>query len=83
MTEYCNVLKLVFKLLFIFHNSYIFNILVLFSLFLYLGIVEASKDLECEVVWHPSFSSSATGEFDLCVHEGKTLRLKCFAKVLV
>ncbi|XP_015672831.1 cilia- and flagella-associated protein 47 [Protobothrops mucrosquamatus] len=47
------------------------------------GIVEASKDLECEVVWHPGFSSSATGEFDLCVHEGKTLRLKCFAKVLV
>ncbi|XP_039185523.1 cilia- and flagella-associated protein 47 [Crotalus tigris] len=45
------------------------------------GIVEASKDLECEVVWHPSFSSSATGEFDLCVHEGKTLRLKCFAKL--
>ncbi|XP_070587019.1 cilia- and flagella-associated protein 47-like isoform X1 [Erythrolamprus reginae] len=45
------------------------------------GIVEASKDLECEIVWHPSFSSSATGEFDLCVHEGKTLRLKCFAKL--
>ncbi|KAG8136400.1 hypothetical protein E2320_004984, partial [Naja naja] len=45
------------------------------------GIVEASKDIECEVVWHPSFSSSSTGEFDLCVHEGKTLRLKCFAKL--
>ncbi|ETE59699.1 putative protein CXorf22, partial [Ophiophagus hannah] len=47
------------------------------------SIVEASKDIECEVVWHPSFSSSSTGEFDLCVHEGKTLRLKCFAKVAI
>ncbi|XP_063160761.1 cilia- and flagella-associated protein 47 [Candoia aspera] len=45
------------------------------------GIVEASKDLECEVVWHSSFSSSTTGEFDLCVHEGETLRLKCFTKL--
>ncbi|XP_015276849.1 PREDICTED: cilia- and flagella-associated protein 47 [Gekko japonicus] len=45
------------------------------------GTVEAYKDLECEVVWHPSFSSPVTGEFDLCVHQGKTLRLKCFAKL--
>ncbi|XP_054830370.1 cilia- and flagella-associated protein 47-like [Eublepharis macularius] len=45
------------------------------------GTVEACKDLECEVVWHPSFSSPVTGEFDLCVHQGKTLKLKCFAKL--
>ncbi|XP_062983760.1 cilia- and flagella-associated protein 47 [Elgaria multicarinata webbii] len=45
------------------------------------GVVEACKDLECEVVWHPSFSSPSTGEFDLCVHQGKTLKLKCFAKL--
>ncbi|XP_044297815.1 cilia- and flagella-associated protein 47 isoform X4 [Varanus komodoensis] len=45
------------------------------------GVVEACKDLECEVVWHPSFSSPTTGEFDLCVHQGKTLKLKCFAKL--
>ncbi|XP_003218974.3 cilia- and flagella-associated protein 47 isoform X1 [Anolis carolinensis] len=44
------------------------------------GTVEACKDLECEVVWHSSFSSPTTGEFDLCVHQGKTLKLKCFAK---
>ncbi|XP_042314327.1 cilia- and flagella-associated protein 47 [Sceloporus undulatus] len=45
------------------------------------GTVEACKDLECEVVWHPSFSSPTTGEFSLCVHQGKTLKLKCFAKL--
>ncbi|XP_053166997.1 cilia- and flagella-associated protein 47 isoform X2 [Hemicordylus capensis] len=45
------------------------------------GTVEACKDLECEVVWHPSFSSPTTGEFDLCVHQGKTLKLKCLAKL--
>ncbi|KAJ7320665.1 hypothetical protein JRQ81_020176, partial [Phrynocephalus forsythii] len=45
------------------------------------GIVEACQDLECEVVWRPSFSAPTTGEFDLCVHQGKTLRLKCFAKL--
>ncbi|XP_077199055.1 cilia- and flagella-associated protein 47 isoform X2 [Paroedura picta] len=52
-----------------------------FSVFPDKGTVEAYKDLECEVVWHPSFSSPVTGEFDLCVHQGKTLRLKCFAKL--
>uniref|UniRef100_A0ABM5FY67 Cilia- and flagella-associated protein 47 n=1 Tax=Pogona vitticeps TaxID=103695 RepID=A0ABM5FY67_9SAUR len=45
------------------------------------GIVEAYQDLECEVVWRPSFSAPTTGEFDLCVHQGKTLKLKCFAKL--
>ncbi|KAG8451901.1 hypothetical protein GDO86_003916 [Hymenochirus boettgeri] len=41
------------------------------------GTVDAYKDLECEVVWHPGFSSPDTGEFNLCVHQGNTLRLKC------
>ncbi|XP_061485684.1 cilia- and flagella-associated protein 47-like [Rhineura floridana] len=45
------------------------------------GVVEGCQDQECEVVWHPSFSSPVTGEFDLCVHQGKTLKLKCFAKL--
>ncbi|EMP32673.1 Putative protein CXorf22 [Chelonia mydas] len=47
------------------------------------GIVEAYKDLECEVVWHPGFCSPETGEFNLCVHQGNTLKLKCLAKVAV
>ncbi|XP_074844435.1 cilia- and flagella-associated protein 47 [Carettochelys insculpta] len=45
------------------------------------GIVEAYKDLECEVVWHPGFCSPETGEFNLCVHQGNTLKLKCLAKL--
>ncbi|XP_075769379.1 cilia- and flagella-associated protein 47 isoform X3 [Pelodiscus sinensis] len=45
------------------------------------GIVEAYSDLECEVVWHPNFCSSETGEFNLCVREGNTIKLKCVAKV--
>ncbi|XP_059580365.1 cilia- and flagella-associated protein 47 [Alligator mississippiensis] len=45
------------------------------------GIVEAYKDLECEVVWHPGFCSPETGEFNLCVHQGKALKLKCLAKL--
>uniref|UniRef100_H3AJZ3 CFA47 protein n=1 Tax=Latimeria chalumnae TaxID=7897 RepID=H3AJZ3_LATCH len=43
------------------------------------GVVDPYKDLECEVVWHPSFFSPEEGEFDLCVHQGNTIRLKCIA----
>ena len=94
-SPYCNLTKYicklkngeqdlngVSKLLFTLHNLYIHksnNIFFLLSI--NLGIVEAYQDLECEVVWRPSFSAPTTGEFDLCVHQGKTLKLKCFAKV--
>ncbi|XP_062432984.1 cilia- and flagella-associated protein 47 [Rhea pennata] len=45
------------------------------------GFVEAYRDLECEVVWHPSFHCPEAGEFNLCVHQGNTIKLKCFAKL--
>ncbi|XP_027672760.2 cilia- and flagella-associated protein 47 [Falco cherrug] len=45
------------------------------------GFVEAYRDLECEVVWHPGFNSPEAGEFNLCVHKGNTIMLKCFAKL--
>ncbi|XP_009886666.1 PREDICTED: uncharacterized protein CXorf22 homolog [Charadrius vociferus] len=45
------------------------------------GVVEAYRDLECEVVWHPGFNSPEAGEFNLCVHKGNTIKLKCFAKL--
>ncbi|XP_009581058.1 PREDICTED: uncharacterized protein CXorf22 homolog, partial [Fulmarus glacialis] len=44
------------------------------------GFVEAYRDLECEVVWHPRFNSPESGEFNLCVRKGNKIRLKCFAK---
>eukprot|EP00079_Xenopus_tropicalis_P021661 XP_012813080.1 PREDICTED: cilia- and flagella-associated protein 47 isoform X1 [Xenopus tropicalis] len=45
------------------------------------GTVDAYKDLECEVVWHPGFSSPHIGEFNLCVLQGNTLKLKCTAEL--
>ncbi|XP_032305269.1 cilia- and flagella-associated protein 47 isoform X2 [Coturnix japonica] len=45
------------------------------------GFVDPYSDLECEVVWHPGFSSAEEGEFDLCVCKGNTTKLKCFAKL--
>ncbi|NXE20297.1 CFA47 protein, partial [Ardeotis kori] len=47
------------------------------------GFVEAYRDLECEVVWHPGFSSPEAGEFNLRVRKGNTTKLKCFAKVTI
>ncbi|KFQ02102.1 Uncharacterized protein CXorf22, partial [Haliaeetus albicilla] len=47
------------------------------------GFVEAYRDLECEVVWHPGFNSPEEGEFNLCVRKGNTIKLKCFAKVTI
>ncbi|NWH58336.1 CFA47 protein, partial [Geococcyx californianus] len=47
------------------------------------GFVEAYRDLECEVVWCPGFNSPEVGEFNLCVHKGNTIKLKCFAKVTI
>lgn len=45
------------------------------------GVVEPHRDLDCEVVWHPSFSSPSEGDFDLCVLKGNIQRLHCVAKV--
>ncbi|MGH0144520.1 UNVERIFIED_CONTAM: hypothetical protein FKN15_016434 [Acipenser sinensis] len=45
------------------------------------GTVEAHKELQCEVVWHPSFYAPEEGEFDLCVHQGNTARLKCTSQL--
>ncbi|KAM6144631.1 LOW QUALITY PROTEIN: cilia- and flagella-associated protein 47 [Phoenicopterus ruber ruber] len=45
------------------------------------GVVEAYRDLECEVVWHPGFNSPEAGEFNLRVRKGNTIKLKCFAKL--
>ncbi|NXA49613.1 CFA47 protein, partial [Nothocercus julius] len=47
------------------------------------GFVEPHRDLECEVVWHPAFHSPDAGEFKLCVHQGNTIKLQCFAKVIL
>ncbi|XP_072235639.1 cilia and flagella-associated protein 47-like [Leuresthes tenuis] len=54
---------------------------ILFSVRPATGAVEPYKELDCEVLWHPSFSSNSEGDFDLCVHEGITQRLHCVAKV--
>lgn len=45
------------------------------------GTVEPYSELDCEVVWHPSFSSPQEGDFDLWVYEGATQHLHCVAKV--
>ncbi|XP_067349403.1 cilia and flagella-associated protein 47-like isoform X2 [Channa argus] len=54
---------------------------ILFSIRPATGTVEPYRELDCEVVWHPSFTSPEEGDFDLCVHEGNTQRLHCIAKV--
>ncbi|KAM7365486.1 hypothetical protein PAMP_016406 [Pampus punctatissimus] len=54
---------------------------ILFSIRPATGTVEPYRELDCEVVWHPSFSSPSEGDFDLCVLEGNTQRLHCIAKV--
>ncbi|NWS08649.1 CFA47 protein, partial [Motacilla alba] len=47
------------------------------------GFVEPYSDVECEVVWHPGFSSPETGQFTLCVRKGNSVNLKCLAKVTI
>ncbi|NXU59159.1 CFA47 protein, partial [Turnix velox] len=54
---------------------------IVFSIHPAKGFVDAYRDLECEVVWRPGFNSPEAGEFNLCVHKGNTIKLKCFAKV--
>ena len=45
------------------------------------GTVEAMTELDCEVVFHPSFLAPDEGFFALQVHGGNTLKLRCTAKV--
>ncbi|XP_053738274.1 cilia- and flagella-associated protein 47-like [Synchiropus splendidus] len=54
---------------------------LLFSIRPAKGIVQPLRELVCEVVWHPFYSSPSDGDFDLCVVNGKTQRLHCTAKV--
>ena len=49
--------------------------------YLYSGFVDANADLDCEVVFHPSFMAPEEGLFALQIHGGNTLKLKCKAKV--
>lgn len=45
------------------------------------GTVEPYSELDCEVVWHASFSSPQEGDFDLYCFDGNIQRLHCIAKV--
>lgn len=52
-------------------------------MYIYLGFVEPYSDVECEVVWHPGFSTPETGQFTLYVRKGNSVNLKCSAKVTI
>ncbi|XP_077399924.1 cilia- and flagella-associated protein 47-like isoform X1 [Vanacampus margaritifer] len=54
---------------------------ILFSIRPATGTVEPYSELDCEVVWHASFSSPQDGDFDLYCIDGNIQRLHCFAKV--
>nr|XP_057907492.1 cilia and flagella-associated protein 47-like isoform X2 [Doryrhamphus excisus] len=54
---------------------------ILFSIRPATGTVEAYRELECEVVWHSSFSSPQEGDFDLFVIDGNIQRLHCIAEI--
>ncbi|XP_052708553.1 cilia and flagella-associated protein 47-like isoform X1 [Crassostrea angulata] len=45
------------------------------------GTVDAYKDLDCEVVWHPSYLAPEDGSFSLMIHGGPTLQLQCRAEL--
>nr|XP_039264663.1 cilia- and flagella-associated protein 47-like isoform X2 [Styela clava] len=45
------------------------------------GVVEAYKDLKCEVVFHPSYFAPLEGNFHLQVHNGNSMHLSCVAKL--
>ncbi|XP_052240686.1 cilia- and flagella-associated protein 47-like isoform X3 [Dreissena polymorpha] len=45
------------------------------------GVVDPFKDLDCEVVWHPSYLAPEDGSFSLMIHSGNTLQLKCRAEL--
>ncbi|KAL4233464.1 hypothetical protein ACF0H5_008145 [Mactra antiquata] len=45
------------------------------------GVVDPFKDLDCEVVWHPSYLAPEDGSFSLMIHGGNTLQLQCKAEL--
>lgn len=45
------------------------------------GVIEAFKDLECEVVWHGSYLAPLKGTFSLQVRGGESTTLNCEAKL--
>ncbi|KAM9828926.1 cilia- and flagella-associated protein 47-like isoform 1-T1 [Syngnathus typhle] len=54
---------------------------ILFSIRPATGTVEPYKEMDCEVVWHASFSSPLEGDFDLYCTDGNVQRLHCIAKL--
>ncbi|XP_074645875.1 cilia and flagella-associated protein 47-like isoform X2 [Tubulanus polymorphus] len=44
------------------------------------GTVEPGCDLDCEIVFHPSYLAPDDGEFSCQVHGGNTIHLSCLAK---
>lgn len=54
-----------------------------YFIFFFVGIVDPYCSLECEVTWHPGFSSPEKGEFILQIPGGNTLTLKCIAHVII
>ncbi|XP_052808119.1 cilia- and flagella-associated protein 47-like isoform X2 [Mya arenaria] len=45
------------------------------------GVVDPFKELDCEVVWHPSYLAPEDGSFSLMIHSGNTLQLRCKAEL--
>ncbi|KAI0223616.1 Cilia- and flagella-associated protein 47 [Lamellibrachia satsuma] len=45
------------------------------------GMVDAFHNLDCEVVFHPSFLAPEHSEFNIQVHGGNNMTLKCSAKI--
>ncbi|XP_036923682.1 cilia- and flagella-associated protein 47 [Sturnira hondurensis] len=45
------------------------------------GTVDPFSSMECEVTWHPGFSSPQKGQFVLHIDEGSTVILSCVVKV--
>ncbi|KAH9504693.1 Cilia- and flagella-associated protein 47 [Bulinus truncatus] len=45
------------------------------------GVVEPESDLDCEIVWHPSFLAPEEGSFTLFVSGGDSTNLACKAEL--
>ena len=45
------------------------------------GVIPAFSELDCQVVFHPSFGAPPEADFFLQVHGGNQLRLRSIAKV--
>ncbi|KAK3775916.1 hypothetical protein RRG08_017206 [Elysia crispata] len=45
------------------------------------GVVDPGTDLDCEVVWHPSFMAPECGSFTLLINGGDSRKLTCRAEL--